>query len=103
MRLGDPACNIGKEEVLLLWLRDPACNIGICCSTKIQKKKHKARPILTFKVDECFEHGELNEALAQHGSDVGIAVSWVQILCDWVTEVRGDHLGALGPKSTTRP
>ena len=58
---------------------------------------------MTFKVDECFEHGELNEALAQHGSDVGIAVSWVQILCDWVTEVSGDHLGALGPKSTTRP
>ena len=29
---------------------------------------------MTFKVDECFEHGELNEALAQHGSDVGIAV-----------------------------
>ena len=53
---------------------------------------------MTFKVDECFEHGELNEALAQHGSDVGIAVSWVQILCDWVTEVRGDHLGAFGPK-----
>ena len=82
---------------------DRRTEASVCFLTKILKKKPKARPILTFKVDECFEHGELNEALAQHGSDVGIAVSWVQILCDWVTEVRGDHLGALGPKSTTRP
>ena len=46
---------------------------------------------MTFKVDECLEYGESNEALAQHGSDVGIAVSWVYIRCDWFTEVRGDH------------
>ena len=28
----------------------------ICFLTKILKKKPKARPILTFKVDECLEH-----------------------------------------------
>ena len=35
---------------------------------------------MTFKVDECFEHGKSNEALAQHGSDVGIAVSGAEKL-----------------------
>ena len=66
--------------------------------TKILKKKPKARPISTFKVDECFEHDKSNEAVAQHGSDVENAVPRVQILCDSVTEVKGYQLSTLGPK-----
>merc|ERR1712025_751708 len=35
---------------------DRRTEASVCCLTKILKKKPKARPILTFKVDECLEH-----------------------------------------------